>query len=126
MAIYWRSGEGCKIIDTTARWVLAEAALRGLNVWDYIDGRCSLAELGVTADGAARTLKPLMPDAHIHYNAHGGSRENYQTWEGWFSKRLRNRIFYFFHRHRQDGGLERCIAEWPLEQPRRPRPLAVA
>ncbi|MFC5739350.1 hypothetical protein [Sinirhodobacter huangdaonensis] len=126
MPNYWRSGEGRAVIDTAARWVLAEAALRGLTVWDYIDGRCSLAELGVTADGAARTLKPLMPDAHRHYNEHGGGNERYQTWEAWFSKRLRNRIFYFFHRHAPGGGVRRCLAEWPLAEPQRRADLAVA
>ncbi len=125
MALYWRSGEGRTTIDNTARWVLAVAALRGLTIWDYIDGRCTLADLGVTAEEAARTLKPLMPNAHEHYNEHGGSREKFQTWEAWFSKRLRNRIFYFFHRHGPERGVVRCLAEWPLAEPVRPG-LAVA
>lgn len=126
MALYWRSGAGRAVIDNTARWVLANAALRGLTVWDYIDGRCTLAALGVTQEEAVRTLKPLMPDAHLHYNDHGGSGEKYQTWEAWFSKRLRNRIFYFFHKHGPDGRVVRCIGEWPLSEPPRPASLPVA
>jgi len=120
MALYFRSGEGLIIIETSARWVLSEAALRGLTTWDHVERRCTMAQMGVTTENAAKTLKPLMPDAHLHYNEHGGSKEKYQTWEAWFSKRLRNRIFYFFHRHGPDGGLVRCFAEWPLEVPPRP------
>lgn len=65
-------------------------------------------------------------DAHRHYNEHGGGKERYQTWEAWFSKRLRNRIFYFFHRHAPEGGVRRCLAEWPLAEPQRRADLAVA
>lgn len=61
-----------------------------------------------------------MPDAHRHYNEHGGSKEKFQTWETWFSKRLRNRVFYFFHRHGPERGVVRCLAEWPLAEPLRP------
>ena len=125
MATYWRGGEGRKIIDTTAHWVLAVAALRGLTVWDYIEGRCTMAELGVTAEEAARTLKPFMPDAHLHYNENGGSSRVYDSWEAWFSHRLRNRIFYFFHKHHPAGGTYLCLAEWPLAEPVRPE-MAVA
>ena len=120
MALDWRSGKGRKIIDITAHWVLAVAALRGFTVWDYIEKRCSLAELGVTADEAARTLKPLIPNAHILYNEHGGSSRVYDSWEEWFSHRLRNRIYSFFHKHHPEGGTYRCLAEWPLEVPQRP------
>jgi len=56
MATYWRSGEGRKIIDTTAHWVLAVAALRGLTVWDYIEGRCSNQTFS-----AARSRKSGIP-----------------------------------------------------------------
>ncbi|AJE45089.1 hypothetical protein [Celeribacter indicus] len=97
------------------------AALRGLTVWDYIDGYSTLAQLGVTAENAAKTLKPQMPTAHEHYNEHGGSSRVYHSWEEWFSHRLRNRIFYFFHKHGPDRGTYRCVAEWPLEEPQRPK-----
>jgi hypothetical protein len=124
MANYWRSGDGRIVIETTARWILAEAALRGLTMWDYIDGCSTLAELGVTAESAAKTLKPQMPTAHEHYNEHGGSSRVYHSWEEWFSHRLRNRIFYFFHKHGPERGTYRCLAEWPIAVPPRPRAMA--
>ena len=42
------------------------------------------------------------------------------AWEAWFSQRLRNRIFYFFHRHDKAGRIVRCVGEWPLPLPERP------
>lgn len=41
MALYWRSGAGRTVIDNTARWVLANAALRGLTVWQSPGPRSS-------------------------------------------------------------------------------------
>lgn len=34
MANYWRSGEGLKVIDTTARWLVEQTAFRELTVHD--------------------------------------------------------------------------------------------
>jgi len=124
MANYWRSGDGRIVIETTARWILAEAALRGLTVWDYINGCNTLAEMGVTVENAAKTLKPQIPTAHEHYNEHGGSSRVYHSWEEWFSHRLRNRIFYFFHKHGPESGTYRCLGEWPISVPPRPRAMA--
>ncbi|SDW52205.1 hypothetical protein [Roseicitreum antarcticum] len=120
MATYWR-GLGRNYTETTARWVLQEAAMRGLTLHDYVCGMCQLTDLGVTSENAVLTLKPLIPDAHLHYNEHGGSKEKFATWEAWFSKRLRNRITYFFHKHRPEGGVRRCWGEWPLPVPDRLR-----
>ena len=121
MANYWRSGEGREVIEITARWVVEQAAFRGLTVHDYIEGRCSLVDLGVASENALATLKPRIIAAHDHYNEHGGSKQKFGTWEAWFSARLRNRIFYFFHRHDDAGKIVRCVAEWPLPLPERPR-----
>ena len=120
MANYWRSGVGREVIEITARWLVEQAAFRGVTVHDYIEGRCSLADLGITSENAAATLKPRIDAAHEHYNEHGGSKQKFDTWEGWFSHRLRNRIFYFFHKHDNDGKIVRCVAEWPLPMPERP------
>ncbi|MEM0991110.1 MAG: hypothetical protein AAGK00_19760 [Pseudomonadota bacterium] len=124
MANYWRSGDGRKYLETAARWVVEQAAMRGLSVHDYLEGRCTLADLGVTTENAMQTLMPRMPDAHHHYLEHRPRGKGFATWAEWFSHRLRNRIFYFFHRHRQGGGLTRCFAEWPIEVPQRPKEWA--
>lgn len=120
MPSYWRSGEGRVILETAARWVADQAAKRGRSVYDFIEGRCSLSDLGVTTDNAKATLRVRMPDAHLHYNENAGSREVMVTWEQWFSERLRNRIFYFFHKHDSAGKIVRCVGEWPLSLPDRP------
>lgn len=117
MATYWRSGEGRKTINTSAHWVVDQSAERGLVIPDYIEDRCSLKDLGVTLENASRTLRPLIPNAHIHYNVHGRSKVKFLTWEAWFSQRLRNRIYFFFHKHGPAGRVVRCIAEWPPEVP---------
>lgn len=121
MANYWRNGEGRKVIEITARWVVQEAAFRGLTVHDYIEGRCSFADMGITSENATTTLKHQISTAHEHYNENGGSQEKFGTWEGWFSNRLRNRIYYFFHKHDSAGKIVRCVAEWPLPLPELPR-----
>ena len=121
MANYWRSGEGRKVIEITARWVVQEAAFRGLTVHDYIEGRCSLMDLGITSENAVATLKDQISTAHEHYNEHGGSKEKFGAWEAWFSNRLRNRIYYFFHKHDSSGKIVRCVAEWPVPLPELPR-----
>lgn len=121
MGNYWRSGEGREVIETAARWVVEQAAFRGLTVHDYIGGLCSLVDMGVTSENAVATLKPRIGTAHDHYNEHGGSKQKFGTWEKWFSNRLRNRIFYFFHKHDSAGKIVRCVAEWPLPLPESPR-----
>ena len=121
MVNYWRSGEGRTVIETTARWLVEQAAFRGLTVHDYIERRCSLTDMGITSENAAATLKPRIGTAHQHYNEHGGSTEKFATWEAWFSARLRNRIYYFFHKHDSSGKIVRCVAEWPLPLPELPR-----
>ena len=121
MPSYWRSGEGRVILEPAARWVVDQAAKRGKTIHDYIEGRCSLADLGITTENAAATLKVRLAEAHTNYNEDAGSREKMPSWEAWFSKRLRNRIYYFFHKHRPGGGFRRCWAEWPLPVPDRPR-----
>lgn len=121
MANYWRSGEGRKVIEQVARWVVEQAAFRGLTVHDYIEGRCTLTDMGVTSENATATLKSRIGTAHVHYNEHGGSKEKFWSWEAWFSARLRNRIYYFFHKHDSVGRIVRCVAEWPLPLPERPR-----
>ena len=120
MPSYWRSGEGRVILETAARWVVDQAAKRGTTIHHFIEGRCSLADLGITAKNAVATLKVRMPDAHLHYNENAGSREEMSSWEAWFSQRLRNRIFYFFHKHNSAGKIVRCVGEWPLPLPERP------
>lgn len=124
MPSYFQHSEGRRVIETTARWVLQESALRGLTIWDHIDGHSALVDLGVTSDNAGETLKPLMPNAHLHYNEHGGSRHKFASWEAWFSYCLRNRISYFFRKHHPEGGTYRCIGEWPIAVPSRPRSIA--
>lgn len=52
MGNYWRSGVGRDVIETAARWVVEQAAFRGLTVHDYIGGLCSLADMGVTSENA--------------------------------------------------------------------------
>ena len=121
MANYWRSGEGREVFEKAARWVVEQAAFRGLTVHDYIEGRCSLTDMGITSENAVATFKSRISTAHEHYNEHGGSREKFGTWEGWFSNRLRNRIYYFFHKHDSSGKIVRCVAEWPLPLPELPR-----
>lgn len=121
MGNYWRSGEGRVVIEISARWVVEQAAFRGLTIHDYLEGRCSLVEIGVTSENAVATLKPRIGTAHSHYNEHGGSKQKFETWDAWFSNRLRNRIFYFFHKHDSCGKIVRCVAEWPLSLPERPR-----
>lgn len=120
MPSYWRSGEGRVILETAARWVVDQATKRGRTIHDYIEGRCSLADLGITTENAAATLKVRLAEAHTHYNENAGSREKMPSWEAWFSQRLRNRIFYFFHKHVSAGKIVRCVGEWPLPLPERP------
>jgi len=93
MVIHWRSGEGRVILENAARWVVDEAAKRGKTICDFIEGRCSLTELGVTTKNAPTSLRVRMATAHIHYNENAGSREEMQSWEAWFGQRLRNRIY---------------------------------
>ena len=119
MPSYWRVGEGRIILEVTARWVVDQAFQRGWTIYDYTEWRCSLAEMGITSENAAATLKVRMPQAHLHYNENAGSKEKMPTWEAWFSHRLRNRIFYFFHKHDSAGRIVRCVAEWPLPLPER-------
>ena len=121
MPSYWRSGEGRVILEIAARWVVDESAKRGKTIFDFIEGRCGLVDLGVTTKNAATTLRVRMATAHIHYNENAGSREEMLSWEAWFSQRLRNRIFYFFHKHDSAGKIVRCVGEWPLPLPERPR-----
>lgn len=114
MTSYWRGGEGGEgreVIETAARWLLEQAAFRGLTVYDYIEGRCNLKEMGITSANAAATLRPQISIAHVHYNEHGGSLQKFETWEAWFSNRLRNRIFYFFHKHGSAGKIVLGFAE---------------
>ena len=120
MPSYWRSGEGRVILEVAARWVVDQAAKCGRTIHDFIEGRCSLADLGITAKNAVATLKVRIPDAHLHYNENAGSREEMPSCEAWFSQRLRNRIFYFFHKHDSAGKIVRCVGEWPLPLPERP------
>lgn len=127
MPTYFRDGEGKVTIETAARWLVEQAAFRGWSLHDYVEGRCSFADLGVTADNVVATLKARIPDAHLHYNRDTTRGKRFDTWEAWFQHRLRNRIYYFFHRHTEGGGLRRCWAEWPLPIPKRPRmPIAAA
>ena len=127
MPTYFKHGDGKTTIETVARWLIQEAAFRGWSLHDYVEGRCSLTDLGVSAENVIATLKPLIPDAHLHYNRDTPRGKRFDTWEAWFQHRLRNRIYYFFHRHAEGGGLRRCWAEWPLPIPERPRvPMAMA
>jgi hypothetical protein len=126
MPSYWRSGEGRIILETAARWVVDQAAQRGRTINDYIEGRCSLSDLGITTENAKVTLKIRLADAHTHYNENAGSREKMPSWEAWFSQRLRNRIFYFFHRHDKEGRIVRCVGEWPLPLPKAAQPSIAA
>jgi hypothetical protein len=116
---YWRKGEGLEVIEIVARWLIEQSALRGLTLHDYVDGLCSLADLGATTADASATLKSRIPNAHLHYNEFGGSAVKFTTWENWFSARVRNRIYYFFHRHTNEGRLAKTWAEWPLPIPER-------
>lgn len=119
---YWRHHEqGIDALTVTAHWVLAQAEARGFTLHDYVEGRCTLVQLGVRVDEASVSLKPLIPEAHEHYNAHGGSATKFEAWEDWFSTLLRNRIFYFFHKHK-GSRTYRCWAEWPLPIPPRDEP----
>lgn len=118
---YWRQhSAGRDTIETTARWVQKQAEQRGLSLHDYVEGRVSLRELGVTSEEAAATLKPLIPCGHDYYNGWGNCPKKFETWEAWFSQKLRNRIYYFFHKHGPDGKIVRAWAEWPFEVPERP------
>ena len=121
MPTYFREGEGKATIETVARWLVEQAAFRGWSLHDYVEGRCSLTDLGVTAENVIATLKLRIPDAHMHYNRDTPRGKRFDTWEAWFQHRLRNRIYYFFHRHAEGGVLRRCWAEWPLPIPERPR-----
>ncbi len=115
---YWRRHcAGRDTIETTARWVQQQAAQQGLSLHDYVEGRVSLRDLGVTSEEAAATLKPLIPCAHDYYNGWGGCPKKFATWEAWFSEKLRNRIYYFFHKHGPDGKIALAWAEWPIEVP---------
>lgn len=67
MLSYWRSGEGRVILETAARWVVDQAAKRGRTIHDYIEGRCSLAEMGVTTENAAAIATAFL--AHLAGNA---------------------------------------------------------
>jgi hypothetical protein len=127
MRTYFKHGDGKMTIETVARWLIQEAAFRGWSLHDYVEGRCSLTDLGVTAENVIATLKPLILDAHLHYNRDTPRGKRFDSWEAWFQHRLRNRIYYFFHRHTEGGGLRLCWAEWPLPIPERPRmPMAMA
>lgn len=124
---YWRKhSAGRDTIETTARWVGKQAEQRGLSLHDYVEGRVSLRDLGVTSEEAAATLKPLIPCAHDYYNCYGpGSKTKFTTWEEWFGAKLRNRIYYFFHKH-EDGKIVLAWAEWPIEVPPDNRAVVVA
>lgn len=121
MGSYYREGEGRNVIEQVARWLVEQAAFRGWSLHDYVEGRCSLTDLGVTAGNVVATLKPRIADAQERYNRNTPRGKRFPTWEAWFQHRLRNRIYYFFHRHAEGGGLVRCWAEWPLPIPERPR-----
>ena len=115
---YWRKHcAGRDTIETAAKWVQAQAESRGLSLHDYVEGRVSLSDLGVTSKEAAKSLKPLIPCAHEYYNGWGECERKFETWEAWFSEKLRNRIFYFFHKHGPDRKIVLAWAEWPLEIP---------
>lgn len=120
MANYWRSGEGRRVIEITARWLVEQAAFRGLTVHDYIEGRCGLTDIGITSENATATLRPKIEMSHVHYHLNGGGKQTYRTWPEWFRKCLRNRIFYFLHKHDSQGKIYRCVGEWSLPLPEWP------
>ena len=68
MPTYFRDGEGKATMDKVARWLVEQAAFRGWSLRDYVEGRCSLTDFGVAAENVIATLKPRIPDAHLHYN----------------------------------------------------------
>lgn len=120
MPNYFRTGDGKEVIQTVARWLVEQAAFRGWSLHNYVEGRCGLADLGVTLENVVATLKPRIPDAHLRYNRDRPMGKRFRNWEVWFEYCLRNRIYYFFHRHAEGGGLVRCWAELPLPVPERP------
>ena len=64
MPTYFKAGDGRETLETAARWLIEQAAFRGFSLHDRVEERCSLTDLGVTADNAVATLMPRIPDAH--------------------------------------------------------------
>ena len=124
MATYFRNHpKGIETIQITAMWVEEQAKRRGISLHAFVAGYCTLTALGVTSEEARASLQPLTPNAHMDYNLYAGCETKYVTWDAWFSRCLRNRISYFFHKHGSDG-LYRCWAEWPLDIPEEPKRAA--
>ena len=63
--------------------MVQQAELRGFTLHDYVEGRCSLVDLGITVANAEATLQPLMPFAHLAYEAWSGRNETFDSWKDW-------------------------------------------
>ncbi len=121
MTTYFKGTKtGIEAIELTALWVEDQAASRGISLHAYVEGHCTLTALGITSKEAAKSLKPMIPNAHIHYNAYAAGKKIYASWEQWFSQCLRNRIYYFFHKH-GEGCVYRC---WAGSGPWKSRPAS--
>src|SRR4051812_96649 len=97
---FWRGhSAGIWIIQTAARWAQEQAEARGLSLHDYVDGRCTFVDMGVTVENAEASLQPLIPFGHLAYEAWSGRNEKFKSWKDWYDRRLSDRLRYFFLKH---------------------------
>jgi len=111
-----KTDKGQIVFAILAHWVADRLTRSGKTLPEWAATGYKLSAIGINKRSAIAELKPRLPDAHTWYNAHGDSRTrgHYATFEDYWTV-LFNRLFYFFHRHNEDGRgkLVPVVAEWP-------------
>jgi hypothetical protein len=100
----------------TAHYVAGRMRKSAVNLPKFESSGFDLSVIGINKATALAELYPKIPRAHFWYANHGDSKRVYKTcltWESFWAAVLYNRVIYFFRKHHPDGGLIRCIAEWP-------------
>jgi hypothetical protein len=111
-----RSAHWNTAIPHIQQWVLDRFEKAGKSLWDYIEYRVNLKDVGINPDNFFRELAPKIRQ----------TRKDHWDPDAWWSA-VNGRIYYMFHRAADKADRSagkprpRCWAEWPGPIPPRPK-----